>query len=149
MNVHMIEEFIRCRDNVEYFARYFSKDEDQNLVEILHNAIFNEFKVHMILMDTVSRCQLAVEDIHRMMSCLPSFFFKTISNNRSEIKFENNSVIIASRVDPNSVRGMACHMIYVRHGNTPDATVRDFWYSCAPIVASTRCKMLGDTYGFA
>ena len=149
MNVHMIEEFIRCREDIEYFARYFSKDEDKNLVEILHSAIFKEHKVHVILMDTVSRAQLAIEDVRRMMSCLPSFFFKTISNNRSEIKFENNSVIISRRVDPNNIRGRACHMIYVRHGKTPDMTVRDFWYSCAPLAVSARCKMLGDTYGIA
>lgn len=149
MNVHMIEEFIRCRDNIEYFTRYFSKDEDANLVEILHSAIFQESKTHMILMDSVARTQIAIEDIRRMMSCLPAFFFKTITNNQSEIKFENRSVIIARKVDPNHIRGRACHMIYVCHGSTPDKTVHDFWYSCAPLATYGRCKMLGDTYGLA
>ena len=90
---------------------------------LLHQALFNEYRVSMIFARTKSNSSLIVDLIYEMYERLPDFLCisKIITRNKSKLDFDNMCSIIGAGSDPNYARGRTISTIYIDESEWVDS----------------------------
>ncbi len=146
-------EFVKCRDDIEYFANNYIKITNPNGVEqikltdfqqkviqnykdnrvfyelsgrctgkstvaaiiLLHQALFNEYRVSIIFARTLSLSNYVLDMIKEMYERLPDFLssIKMTTRNKTEIGFENMCSIISAGSSVDKGKGRTLSNIYI------------------------------------
>lgn len=142
MNVHMIEDIIKCRDDITHFIEKYcgitlSEDQKSFLCRLksdgkiesflpeeertammvcfyTHTIVFKVNKCLTISAFNLTQSKSHLDKIRKMVSSLPDHLRPIIEiNNQSKLGYDNGNKILVLSMDPKSFRGMGVSMIWV------------------------------------
>ena len=105
---------------------------------LLWSAMFNDDKTILIAANVFRQALEIMERIRTMYeSCPDHIRAGVVSYNKSSIKFDNGSRIVAQATTPNTGRGMSISLLYVDEMSFAGAKmIEDMWTSLSPTLAT-------------
>lgn len=142
----------KYRDEKVFFvpaARQEGKSTVASII-LLHQALFSECRVSMVLARTKSQSSGIIDIIIEMYEHLPEFLAepKMITRNKSKIEFDNGCSIISAGSDVNYGRGRALSTIYIDESEWFDKLedVLTLLYPCMAGLPYSKLFALSSTY---
>ena len=175
MNVHMIEDIIKCRDSLSYFIEkycgielsvgqrefikrlessgrietFLSEEERTPIMICLyaHEVVFKTNVTLCISAFNVTRAQLHLEKVRKMIARLPDHLRPIIEiNNKRELKYDNRNLVIVRSMKPISFRGMGINIIWIDALYSSLKTLKELEEFLLPVVSSGRGQKYIVTY---
>jgi len=130
-------------------------------VILLHQALFSEYRVSMILGSNLQNSNYILQLIFEMYQCLPEYLqIKIVTRNKSKIEFETGCSIISAGSNVLRGRGMSLSTIYIDESEfmpTLDRALKPLYpcisgikygriFAFTSLAESKTAKCFGDNY---
>lgn len=175
MNVHMIEDIVKCRDDITHFIeKYcgitlsedqksflhrlksngkietFLPEKERNEIMVCvytHTIVFKFNKYLVISAFNLTQSKSHLDKIRKMVSSLPDHLRPIIEiNNQLELGYDNGNKILVRSMNPNSFRGMNVSVIWVDALYVNMKSMEELETSVLPVICAGRDNKYVVTY---
>lgn len=112
ITIELAQEFIKCRDDYEYFKDRFCKNSSYVAAKIIHKFIFFQYTQTIVMGHVVLRESIR-DEINFIISEISEFFqLGNVKKQSTKIESEHGSTILFCAINDNWLRGRSLDLFY-------------------------------------